>query len=82
MLEQLGGLNGERYCEVLWRMELIPIPVGGKSAQLISELFEPVRLGHRVGLVHVLKTSSLCHLKNSALGRLPRSAGMKFSCSP
>jgi hypothetical protein len=33
VIEPLGGLGGERRCEVLWEVKLIPIPVRGKFTQ-------------------------------------------------
>jgi hypothetical protein len=47
VLKQFGGLNAERNREILWRMELFPIPVGRKLAQFISQLYQVVGLGQR-----------------------------------
>src|SRR5258706_1071131 len=38
VLEQLGGLDAERGDEVLRRVELVPVPLGGALAQLVAQI--------------------------------------------
>ena len=37
MFEQLCSLDAERHCKVFWRMELIPVSIGGKAPQLVAQ---------------------------------------------
>jgi hypothetical protein len=59
MLEQLCRLNAERHREILWGVELVPIPLSGELSQFTTQILDWILLSRGWNITHVSNFVSL-----------------------